>query len=96
MANECTLSDRVEELTWALVDEQISDDEVTLLDSLLLSDAAARCRYIECVQLHADLFLHFAAKQPASEEQGTSKSPVLGFLNSGTVGFQARPVDDRE
>jgi hypothetical protein len=96
MADESTLLERVQELTWALVDEQISDDEMSLLDNLLLSDEAARFRYLECVQLHADLFTHYAAPLSASQEKSTSKSPVLGFLNSGNppMGYELPRAED--
>ena len=38
---------RVQELTWALIDEQITDDEFELLETLLLSDDHARSTYID-------------------------------------------------
>jgi hypothetical protein len=74
--------DRVQELTWALLDEQITSDEKSLLENALLSDAQARQTYVDCVQLQADLISHFAgdAAPPAS---ALSKSPVLGYLNAG-------------
>jgi hypothetical protein len=76
-ADERVISERVQELTWALLDEQISDDEFVLLDSLLLSDEKARQSYVGCVQLHAELLAHFAdpAKKTANGTQ------VLGFLS---------------
>ena len=78
------LNERVQELTWALVDEQITDDEVRLLDNLLLSDDVARQTYIDCVQLHSDLMYHF--REPAEKSTTrTGKSLVLGFLNESAV-----------
>jgi hypothetical protein len=74
--------ERVHELTWELFDEQITDHQMTELESLLLNDKTARDAYIQCVMLHADLTSHFATPasgQPAPSK--TSKSPVLGFLN---------------
>jgi hypothetical protein len=72
------VNERVQELTWALVDEQISDDEMGLLDNLLLSDDEARQTYIGCVQLHADLVSHY--RKPAEQTAPrTGKSLVLGF-----------------
>lgn len=93
MAEDSTLLERVQELTWALVDEQISDDEMALLDNLLLSDDQARKRYVECVQLHSELMAHFATEAPG---KCTSKSPVLGFLNAGTppLCFEFPPAED--
>jgi len=92
--DENTRRERVEELTWAMVDEQINAGEFELLDSLLLSDDAARETYIGCVQLHVDLMHHFAdssAKAPAS-----GGSPVMGFLSDFVppTGLQP-PVSER-
>ncbi len=70
----------VQELTWALIDDQINGDEFQLLDSMLLSDDAARCEYVNCVQLHTDLMAHFA--KPAAKT-AAGKSPVLGFFSEG-------------
>ncbi len=82
MAEDSTVLERVQELTWSLVDEQVSDDEMALLDNLLLSDDKARKCYVDCVQLHAALMEHYAAETPAAS--GATQSPVLGFLNAGT------------
>jgi hypothetical protein len=76
------ISDRVQELTWALLDEQINDDEFHLLDNLLLSDEKARGAYVGCVQLHADLMNHFAVPTGAAGAKVATISPLLGFLNS--------------
>ena len=77
--------ERVQELTWAILDEQISADEMRLLDNLLLSDDEARRTYIGCMQLHTDLLEHF--RKPAAAADTTStKSPVLGFLGDGLPG----------
>jgi len=76
------ISDRVQELTWALLDEQINDDEFHLLDNLLLSDEKARSTYLVCTQLHADLMNHFAVPTSAAGAKVATNSPLLGFLNS--------------
>ena len=70
----------VQELTWALIDDQIESGEFQLLESMLLSDDAARDEYLNCVQLHADLVAHFAKPADAA---AAGKSPVLGFLGGG-------------
>jgi hypothetical protein len=76
-ADNCVVSERVQELTWALLDEQISDDEFVLLDTLLLSDDKARQCYVGCLQLHAELRAHFAESAGKKTPSGTQ---VLGFL----------------
>lgn len=77
----------VQELTWALIDDQIESGEFQLLESMLLSDDAARGEYIHCVQLHTDLLAHFA--KPV-EQTTPGKSPVLGFLNAGIPPIDAQ------
>jgi hypothetical protein len=78
--------DRVQELTWALVDEQISDDEFAQLNSVLLRDDKCRDTYLGCIQLHADLMAHFAA--PAGHtEKHAGTSPILGL--DMPLGFQS-------
>jgi hypothetical protein len=87
MSQDATIQERVQELTWALVDEQINQDEMQLLEGLLLSDDQARSTYIDCIQLHTDLSVHFAkaASGPATPD---AQSPVLSFL-----GGMVPPVD---
>jgi len=89
MAHDETVLDRVQELTWAMVDEQINADEIRLLENLLLSDDQARDTYVHCIQLHTDLLGHFA--KPVAEAAG--KSPVLSFLGDGapSVDVQSSP-----
>ena len=78
-----TVLERVQELTWAMLDGEISDDEMSLLDTLLLTGGDARNRYIECVQLHTDLMAHYA--QPSKTSRGSdSQSPVLSLLSAGS------------
>ena len=88
MADEATVQERVQELTWALVDDQINDDEVQFLESLMLSDDKARGTYIECIQLHADLMSHFAAKNAPT---GSGNTQVLSFLNGVTPSVDVQP-----
>lgn len=77
MPHESTIDERVQELSWALFDEQINDDELQLLEGLLLSDDRARKTYCNCVQLHADLAAHFAKPAVPGAD---GKTQVLGFL----------------
>jgi len=70
--------DRVQDLTWALLDECATEEDVALLDNLLLSDASARQSYIACIQLHTDLMGHYA--KPTAPATPSGKLPVLGFL----------------
>ena len=94
-ADDGVISERVQELTWALLDEQINDDEFMLLDNLLLSDEHARKSYVGCVQLHTDLMSHFAALPAKTGSKAGSGSQILGFLNSGApLGFQSPSAEE--
>jgi hypothetical protein len=84
-------ADPVEALTWALLDDQITQDEIGLLDTLLLSDEAARGSYLECVQLHTDLLFHFSEQEKVGGGSAAMKSPVLGFLSEGALPFGVQP-----
>ena len=86
-------SGRVQELSWSLFDEIISPDEMTELESLLLSDTIARDTYIQCVQLHVDL-TNYYAKPAASNGGSPSKTPVLGFLSDATSSLSMPTVDE--
>jgi len=81
--SDAVVLERVQELSWALLDEQITDDELGLLDTLLLSDDNARRTYLECVQLHTGLLARFSAPGQSAAVAAPAKSPVLGFLNAG-------------
>jgi ribosomal protein L1 len=52
----------VQELVWAMLDEQISEDDFRRLDELLRHDEEARRLYLQCVQMHVDLMNYYAAK----------------------------------
>jgi hypothetical protein len=94
-ADDDVVRDRVRELTWDLLDEQISDDEFRLLENLLLSDGKARDAYLGCVQLQADLMSHYRSDALAASWGSNSKPAVLGFLNTGLpFGFQAPSADE--
>jgi hypothetical protein len=71
--------DRTRELTWALLDEHITDAEMTELQQLLRTDKTARESYVRCVQLHAELAWHFT--RPAKGASVAKGTPILGFLS---------------
>jgi hypothetical protein len=91
MADDATVRERIQELTWALLDEQITDDEKSLLDTLLLSDDKARRCYLECIQMHADLLAHYSAKPAAA---GARTSNVLSFLGQTPSDFPTTHADN--
>ena len=69
----------VQELVWALIDEQATDRDVRRLEELLLENDEARKTYVMCMQMHSDL--HFLLggrplKLPeAVEEAQKAKKP---------------------
>jgi predicted Zn-dependent protease len=84
------ISDRVQELSWALLDEQMNDDEFMLLENLLLADEKARETYVGCTRLHADLMAHFAVPTGVTGSKPANDSPVLGFLSGdSSLGLQS-------
>jgi hypothetical protein len=92
-ANDSAIEERVQELTWALLDQYASDDDIELLDTLLVADDKARETYLGCVRLHVDLMSQFAVGE-CNGAPG-KQSPVLKFLDSGTsLGQQSSPVTD--
>jgi hypothetical protein len=86
---------RVHELTWALLDEQISDAEMAELETLLKGEKEARDAYLRCVQMHVDLTLHY---NPSSIPQFTApaakKTPVLSMLADGLPQIGSPQVGD--
>ena len=91
--NEGQPLDRVHELSWALLDDHISDEGRAELENLLLNDPNARESYSRCAQLHAELASFFAPPVRATDKAG-SRSPILGFLAEGTMPFGTPATDD--
>jgi hypothetical protein len=56
----------VEQLTWSLVDEMISPDEINRLEQLIIESDEARSTYVRCMQMHADLHYMFNEPKPIS------------------------------
>jgi hypothetical protein len=72
-------TERVRELTWAVVDDHIEDAEWNELQKLLTDSAESRLAYIEAIQLHTDLLFHFKEQSGDSNKES---DPVLGFLGN--------------
>jgi hypothetical protein len=77
--------DRVQELTWALIDERISDGEKAWLDEALCCSEEARRTYLRCIQLHTELATHFAAPAPRTGTMPIATTPLLGLPGIGTL-----------
>jgi hypothetical protein len=91
-----TVQERVRELTWALLDQYASDDDLQLLDSLLLSDDGARQAYLGCVQLHSDLLAYFAPKAESAAAASNARPRILGHLDNTlpTIGGASQIVEE--
>ena len=90
---EQTLLDHAEKLIWSLLDDQIAKEDVKRLEELLKDNEEVRLRYLQCAQIHADLYAHYQAGPAAPTQE---RSPVLGsLLNdlSGSHGGSASLVD---
>jgi hypothetical protein len=64
MSEPNELLDEVQELTWALVDEQASEHDVRRLEKLLLEHEDARQTYVLCMQIHTDLHFLLGRRPP--------------------------------
>jgi len=80
LESEQPLLDHVEQLIWSLLDDHIEEQDVRHLEELMKENEQVRLRYLQCAQIHADLYSHY---QLGSTEQAKPKSPVLGSLMSG-------------
>ena len=65
--------ERVDELVSLMLDDELDNERVTELETLLLDSREARDQYLGLVQLHADLIEHYGA-------ESTGVSPVLAAL----------------
>ncbi len=71
----------VQELVWALVDEQATPEQVKRLEDLLLVDDSARHIYALCMQMHADLhFLLSNEKMPQRNQKGQGAKSTRNAL----------------
>ena len=95
-SGDAKVQDRVQELTWALLDERISENEIVQLNQLLLGNDKSRDTYIQCVQLHADLHARFTGSRHLDGATPPVKSPVLGFLpvEMFPLDVPMRPAED--
>ena len=80
---------KAQDLIWALLDDQISDADFQSLETLLRHDEEIRQLYVQCVQIHVDLYSCCAGKSEASYTL-----PTLGAsLDLPTVGGDASMID---
>src|SRR5262249_20024892 len=75
--SEETMPADLEALVWAMLDGQISEEELGRLDALLRDDEEARRLYLQCVQLHVDLANFYATK-----EKTAAQAPIALPLSS--------------
>jgi hypothetical protein len=75
----------VQELAWAIVDEQATDRQVRRLEELLLDNADARQIYISCMQMHADLhhLLNGNRPLPIPVQKAVESQQRKGVENAG-------------
>tara|TARA_R110002073_G_scaffold328728_2_gene510340 strand:+ start:9410 stop:9706 length:297 start_codon:yes stop_codon:yes gene_type:complete len=72
--------DDVEELSWKMLDNNISEADLRRLELLLQDNAECRQRYLDCAKLHCELNAFF---NPASQEQETGMRAPMGMLSQG-------------
>jgi hypothetical protein len=78
VANADELSAEIQELTWAMVDDEATDEQVRHLGEMLAEDPEARRIYIMCMQMHADLHYLFGKRPqlPAEVQKAIDASKV--------------------
>lgn len=73
------LAMEIQELVWALVDDQASSEQARRLEELLLEDDDARQIYTLCIQMHADLYFLLNGKKtplpPAAPKTNRTQPP---------------------
>lgn len=83
-ANSNSLLDEAEQMIWALLDDEITDQDVKKLETMLADNETVRQRYIECTQLHVDLKEHFGPNTstdiPASNGSGIISKLIAEHL----------------
>jgi len=72
-----SLLDHAEKLIWSLFDDQIKEEDLKRLEELITENEQVRLRYLQCAQIHADLYAHY---QTGPVEPPNVQSPVLGSL----------------
>ncbi len=86
------LLEEAENLIWALLDDHIDEADSDKLTKLMNDHEEVRRRYIDCVQLHADLRDHFTTV--AAPEASRPRAAILPNLMSGGVPGVEAPVTD--
>jgi hypothetical protein len=89
-------TERAQALTWALLDDVITEEEMAALDGLLKSDETARNDYLRCIQLHTDLQSQLAVNSSPTVEPSSATMPILGLFPSETLpfGLPIPPAED--
>ena len=57
------LKTEVQDLTWAMIDEQATESQLRRLGDLLRTRPEARQVYVTCMQMHADLYFLLGGKK---------------------------------
>ncbi|QDS97289.1 hypothetical protein [Adhaeretor mobilis] len=79
-SNSDALLDEAELLIWALLDDEIADQDAQKLEKLLTENDQVRQRYIECTQMHVDLMDHFAPQKETAGEADGDGSGIISKL----------------
>ena len=72
--------EELENLIWALIDDQLTTQEVERIEAMLTGDDSMRQHYVRCMQLHADLHWHHRkdsiplADEILAKEQGVDSN----------------------
>ena len=74
----------VQDLIWALLDQQISDSDFKQLEAMLHEDEEARRLYVQCVQIHVDLQQWFSGNPATAPHLPAGAALDLPLLDGGS------------
>ena len=77
MSDQETRRNRVQDLTWGLIDERASEADCRELAKLLEEHLDVREVYVQCMQLHTDLVMFFNGDRFAPTSQPLAKAPPV-------------------
>jgi hypothetical protein len=86
----------VQDLTWAMIDEQATDSQLRRLGDLLQASGEARRVYVTCMQMHADLCFLLGGKKtrlPAAIQKRNRQKKTASAASLQPAGLPTAVAD---
>ncbi|KAA1261595.1 hypothetical protein LF1_41450 [Rubripirellula obstinata] len=87
--NELSSVERTEQLTWELLDGQLSESALSDLEGLMRNDPECLRCYISCVQLEQDLKQLFHGEDAKGQSKSNMRLPGFPPINLASDGNSA-------